>query len=400
MLSNEQMNAIKQSAALLKTHGTKLVTVFYQNMIKQHPELLKQFNKTNLMNGSQPEALAATLYQAALHIDRLEELLPAVKQIAHKHVSVQVKKDQYPIVGYHLIEAMKEVFDLTDEDETLLAWKAAYEIIANIFISIEAEMMNDNVKQRGGWSDAKPFIIKKKKQESPSFISFYLVPEDESELPLYQAGQYITVQADMPGEAYVCSRQYSLSDQYHPSYYRITVKRDGHVSTYLHDEMNEGDVLQVSMPQGMFCLHEDTTEPAYFISAGSGVTPMIGLAKTAASKENQSFTMIHADRLEDVTAFEKELESALSSTTQGRIILCNEQFDPTMKNDLVEKAASRIDRSFLQSVIGAGKGQFYLCGSPAFTQEMISTLKELGISDQNIQFESFGGQSMKEIDVV
>ncbi|OLP63600.1 Flavohemoprotein [Bacillus pumilus] len=400
MLSNEQMNAIKQSAALLKAHGTKLVTVFYQNMIKQHPELLKQFNKTNLMNGSQPEALAATLYQAALHIDRLEELLPAVKQIAHKHVSVQVKKEQYPIVGYHLIEAMKEVFDLADEDETLLAWKAAYEIIANIFISIEAEMMNDNVKQRGGWSDAKPFIIKKKKHESPSFISFYLVPEDESELPLYQAGQYITVQADMPGEAYVCSRQYSLSDQYHPSYYRITVKRDGHVSTYLHDEMNEGDVLQVSMPQGMFCLHEDTTEPAYFISAGSGVTPMIGLAKTAASKENQSFTMIHADRLEDVTAFEKELESALSSTTQGRIILCNEQFDPMMKIDLVEKAASRIDRSFLQSVIGAGKGQFYLCGSPAFTQEMISTLKELGISDQNIQFESFGGQSMKEIDVV
>lgn len=85
----------------------------------------------------------------------------------------------------------------------------------------------------------------------------------------------------MPGEAYMCSRQYSLSDQHHPSYYRITVKRDGHVSTFLHDEMEEGDVLQVSMPQGMFCLQEDTKEPVYFISAGSGVTPMIGLMKTA-----------------------------------------------------------------------------------------------------------------------
>ncbi|BBP88128.1 hypothetical protein BsIDN1_17460 [Bacillus safensis] len=40
---------------------------------------------------------------------RLEELLPAVKQIAHKHVSVMVKKEQYPIVGYHLIEAMKKM---------------------------------------------------------------------------------------------------------------------------------------------------------------------------------------------------------------------------------------------------------------------------------------------------
>lgn len=35
MLSKDQMNAIKQSAPLLKAEGTKLVTVFYQNMIRQ-----------------------------------------------------------------------------------------------------------------------------------------------------------------------------------------------------------------------------------------------------------------------------------------------------------------------------------------------------------------------------
>ncbi|KMY20275.1 globin domain-containing protein [Bacillus pumilus] len=399
MLSIDQMNAIKQSAPLLKGEGTNLVTVFYQNMIRQHPELLNQFNQTNLMNGSQPEALAATLYQAALHIDRLEELLPAVKQIAHKHVSVMVKKEQYPIVGYYLIEAMKEVFGLTEKDDTLLAWKAAYDIIANIFITIEGEMMEVNVKQPGGWADVKPFVIKKKVQESPALISFYLVPEDESELPMFEAGQYITVQADMPGEAYMCSRQYSLSDHHHPSYYRITVKRDGHVSTFLHDEMEEGDVLQVSMPQGMFCLQEATKEPVYFISAGSGVTPMIGLLKTAA-QNSHPFTMIHADRLEDVTAFENEFESVLASAPHGRIMLCNEQFAKSGKGELVEKAASRIDRLFLQSVVGEGKGQFYLCGSPVFTQEMIYILKELGIPEQNIHFESFGGQSTKEMEVV
>ncbi|WP_236781756.1 FAD-binding oxidoreductase [Bacillus altitudinis] len=281
----------------------------------------------------------------------------------------------------------------------MLAWKAAYDIIANIFITIEAEMMAENVKQTGGWTDVKPFILKKKKQESPSLISFYFVPEDESELPMYEAGQYITVQVDMPGEAYVCSRQYSLSDQYHPSYYRITVKRDGHVSTFLHDEMREGDILHVSMPQGMFCLRDDTKEPVYLISAGSGVTPMIGLVKTA-SHNNQPFTMIHADRLEDVTAFEQEFEHVLTSSPEGRIILCNEQFEKSGKSELVEKAPSRIDQPFLQSVIGEGKGQFYVCGSPAFTQEVILILKALDIPGENIHFEAFGGQSMKEKEVV
>nr|WGD97588.1 hypothetical protein P5627_18870 [Bacillus safensis] len=198
----------------------------------------------------------------------------------------------------------------------------------------------------------------------------------------------------------MCSRQYSLSDEHHPSYYRITVKRDGHVSTFLHDEMKVGDVLQVSMPQGMFCLQEDIKEPVYFISAGSGVTPMIGLVKTAA-QNSQSFTMIHADRLEDVIAFENEFEGVLASASHGRIILCNEQFALSGKGELVEKAASRIDRPFLQSVIGEGKEyQFYLCGSPVFTQEIIHILKELGIPAHNIHFEAFGGQSTKEMEVV
>nr|MDF9459519.1 hypothetical protein [Bacillus pumilus] len=66
----------------------------------------------------------------------------------------------------------------------------------------------------------------------------------------------------------------------------------------------------------------------------------------------------------------------------------------------MRRQTSRIDRPFLQSVIGEGKGQFYLCGSPVFTQEMIHMLKELGIPEQNIHFESFGGQSTKEMEVV
>ena len=57
---------------------------------------------------------------------------------------------------------MKEVFGLREEDATLLAWKAAYDIIANIFMTIEAEMMDENVKQTGGWADVKPFVIKKR----------------------------------------------------------------------------------------------------------------------------------------------------------------------------------------------------------------------------------------------
>lgn len=74
--------------------------------------------------------------------------------------------------------------------------------------------------------------------------------------------------------------------------------------------------------------------------------------------------MIHADRLEDVTAFENEFERVLAAASHGRIILCNEQFAQPGKGELVEKAASRIDRPFLQSVIGEGKATNFIYAVP------------------------------------
>ncbi|MCC9161694.1 hypothetical protein, partial [Enterococcus faecalis] len=133
--------------------------------------------------------------------------------------------------------------------------------------------------------------------------------------------------------------------------------------------------------------------------AGPCVTPMLGLVKTAVHT-NQTFTMIHAERLVDVNASENEFVLVLASASHGRIILCKEQLAQSGKGSLVEKVSSRIDRRFLQSVIGEGKGQFYLCGSPVFTQEIIHILKELGIPSRNIHFEAFGGQSTKEMEVV
>ncbi|MGE6630805.1 FAD-binding oxidoreductase [Bacillus sp. NPDC077027] len=402
MLTDQQMTLIKKTAPLLKERGMELVTIFYENMISHHPELLNQFNKTNLMNGSQPQALAVTLYQAALHIDRLEELLPAVKLIAHKHVSTQVKAEQYPIVGYHLLLAMQELFGLAEDNETLLAWKDAYEIIANIFVTVESEMMKENEQRENSWSQFKPFIVMRKKQESPSLMSFYLKPADGTTLPSYSVGQYVTIQVDIPGEDFSCSRQYSLSDVFHSSHYRITVKRDGIVSTYLHDQVQTGCMLRLSMPQGMFCLDNQATEPdpTYFISAGSGITPMIGLVKTVAAKA-QPFTMIHADHLADVTAFEEELTSVVKDAkTTGKVIFCNEQFESDDKNQEVIKVSSRINKKLLKEHISDKNGQFYLCGSPAFTKEIDQVLKSIGIRENRIHFEAFGGQTQIETEVV
>lgn len=57
-------------------------------MFNGHPELLHNFNHANQKQGKQQTALANAVYAAAVHIEQLEAILPAVKQIAHLSLSI------------------------------------------------------------------------------------------------------------------------------------------------------------------------------------------------------------------------------------------------------------------------------------------------------------------------
>ncbi|MEK1833223.1 globin domain-containing protein [Priestia megaterium] len=98
-------------------------------------------------------ALANTVYAAAQYIDRLETLLPVVKQIAHKHRSIGVKAEHYPIVGEFLLKAIKDVLKEAATDEIIEAWKEAYGAIADVFISVEQELYEE--AEEKGWKDYK-----------------------------------------------------------------------------------------------------------------------------------------------------------------------------------------------------------------------------------------------------
>ncbi|WP_313641946.1 globin domain-containing protein, partial [Paenibacillus sp.] len=93
MLSQQSRDIVKSTAPVLAEHGTTITTVFYRNLFEAHPELLNVFNHANQAQGRQQAALANAVYAAAVHIDNLENILPAVVQIAHKHVSLGIKPE-------------------------------------------------------------------------------------------------------------------------------------------------------------------------------------------------------------------------------------------------------------------------------------------------------------------
>ncbi|MBB3110677.1 nitric oxide dioxygenase [Paenibacillus phyllosphaerae] len=398
MLQASTIAIIKSTVPVLEVHGTAITTRFYQLLFTNHPELLNLFNHANQKQGRQQAALANAVYAAALHIDRLEAILPAVKQIAHKHRSLGITAEQYPIVGTYLLKAIKEVLGDAATDEILGAWAEAYGIIADVFISVEAQMYEAAEQQPGGWEGFKPFKVVRRQAESVAMTSFYLEPADGSRPAAFLPGQYVSVKLSIPGQPNTHIRQYSLSGAPDARGYRISVKRedggeerpDGVVSNYMNHDVTEGAELLLSAPAGDFTIDAAAGEqPVVLLSGGAGITPMVSMLHHL-HKADREATFIHATANSATHAFQAEVASLAQAGSKLKAFYSYSNPTEQDRADRRFDKEGRIDAAWLKEVIPAQPAVYFLCGSPSFLQEMYRSLQSLGVAKEQIHVEFFG----------
>ncbi|GIP32324.1 NO-inducible flavohemoprotein [Paenibacillus sp. J2TS4] len=399
MISKETIEVIKSTVPVLQQRGEEITTRFYQMMFANHPELLNIFNHANQNRGRQQTALAHAVLAAAQNIERLEAILPAVVQIAHKHRSLGVKPDHYPIVGKHLLMAIKDVLGEAATEEIIQAWAQAYQAIADVFIQVEAEMYEASAKQSAGWEGFRVFKVVKKVKESDVITSFYMEPADSGDLASYEPGQYVSIKLDIPGQKNTHIRQYSLSDRPDTGYYRISVKRedgrggqpDGIVSTYLHHSVQEGDLLPLSAPAGHFTLDNDSSRPIVLISGGVGLTPMIAMLNSLAKAPNgRQVTFIHA-AINSQTHAMKEYVARLAEENEWlHSYVCYSQPTPEDRAHQSYDKDGFVDLNWLQQILPDPDRDFYLCGPVPMLRMVYRALADWGIAAEQIHYECFG----------
>src|SRR6185436_18372777 len=98
-------------------------------------------------------------------------------------------------------------------------------------------------------------------------------------------GQYLTLRLRPGPDARPLVRSYSLSDLPDRRGYRISVKREGAGSRYLHDRVKAGDVIDVAAPRGDFVLRHGNG-PVVLISAGVGATPVLAMLHALAGERS------------------------------------------------------------------------------------------------------------------
>ena len=390
MLTPEQRAIVKSTVPLLETGGEALTTHFYNIMLAEHPEVRPFFNQAHQANGDQPRALANGVLMYARHINALDQLGGLVAKIINKHVSLQIQPEHYPVVGGCLLRAIREVLgaDIAT-DAVISAWAAAYQQLADILIGAEEKIYADTAAAPGGWRGARAFRVARKVPESNEITSFYLQPQDGLALTDFVPGQYIGLRLVVNGQE--IRRNYSLSAAANGVDYRISVKREpgGVASGFLHDQVQEGDVLDIFPPAGDFVLAEGD-KPLVLISGGVGITPTLAMLD-AALKSQRPVHFIHFARNRSVHAFRAAIEARQARHSQLQRFYVYDEHG----NDVeAPHAIGLLSNARLADWLPASRDvDAYFLGPKPFMRRIKKQLHELGVPEAQTRYEFFGPAS-------
>lgn len=387
MLSQQQKAIITATVPILEQGGETLTRHFYQTMFRDFPQVKPFFNQANQQDGNQQRALANAVLMYARNIDRLEQLGPLVSTIVNKHVSLQIQREHYPIVGASLLKAIREVLGAeVATDAVIDAWAAAYGQLADILAGAEQNVYDENARAPGGWRGARAFKVACKKAESDEITSFVLEPVDGRAVVAHKPGQYIGISVNIDGEE--ARRQYSLSAAANGANYRISVKREagGLVSNFLHDRVNAGDTLQLVPPSGEFVL-EDSDKPLVLISGGVGITPTLAMLTTALST-GRAIHFIHAARHAGVHAFRDQVDALAGEYPQLQRFYC---YETAADAGPQPHATGYLNPAQLAQWLPETRDvDAYFLGPTPFMKAVKSHLLELGVPQAQTRYEFFG----------
>jgi nitric oxide dioxygenase len=390
MLSQKTIDTVKSTTPLLAEKGEAITQYFYKRLFELHPELKNIFNQVNQKRGEQPRALADAVLAYANNLENIGALIPVVERIAHKHVSLGIKPEQYPIVGQNLLAAIQEVLELPDGHPALLAWAEAYGVLADIFINTEEAIYKSNEESDGGWRGFREFEIEKIVTETHEVKSFYLKPSDGKKIPNYKGGQYIGLKVNPEESEFDEIRQYSLSGKVGEPFLRISTKAElsGLVSNHLH-QSKKGDKVLLQSPTGVFKLNNQAKKHI-FIAGGVGVTPMISILYDGLreSVKGEDFLFIQCARSQDNIIFKDEL-SELS--TQKCFTYKTALEDGEIADHLGYLNKEVLQKWLDESGLSAdGQTAVYFCGPRPFMSAVNNLLKALGFKSEQIHYETFG----------
>ncbi len=278
-------------------------------------------------------------------------------------------------------------------------------------LKTELEIMRDlrRRKAEGGssWNGWRKFLVQKKVMECDGICSFHLAPHDRKPLPDFLPGQYLTFRLDVPGQSKPIIRCYSLSDCARTDAYRVTIKRipprdqsaqPGLVSSFFHDEVNEGDILDVKAPAGQFFLDPAGSGGVVLIGSGIGVTPVVSMLNAlVAQGSRREIWFFQGIRSRSEHVMKEHLEAIARENPNVHLQVCATKPDREYQLGRDYHHEGRISVDLLKTLLPSSNFEFYVCGPGPMMQGITEGLKAWNVPEEKIHYETFGPSSVKKI---
>ena len=236
--------------------------------------------------------------------------------------------------------------------------------------------------------------IKDIRKETTDCVSVsFEIPDEWTKEFQFKQGQNITVKTVLEGEE--IRRSYSICSSPLDNELRIAVKKipNGKFSSYANQQLKKNIRMEVLPPTGQFFTELNPSNKKNYLAfaAGSGITPIISIIKTALAVEQQSsFTLVYGNRTHKSIIFKEELE-ALKNCYMDRLsiqyIFSREKTDASLNQGRID--ASKCTELFKKLIDLNAIDEFFICGPEDMIFSLKNWLDAQGVEKKKIHFELF-----------
>lgn len=220
----------------------------------------------------------------------------------------------------------------------------------------------------------------------------FQVPTELKDTFKFKAGQYITLKSNIDGKE--VRRDYSICSSPNSGILKVAVKAvaNGYFSSFANSKLKVGDVIEVAPPNGRFVFepNDSGARTIAAFAAGSGITPIMSILKSALESEPKSnFVLVYGNKSPKDTIFLDELlhlQAKYLERLKLHFVYSQSQEDKAL--------FGRIEKSTINFLLKSDYNNisfdlFYLCGPEPMIHTVKDVLLESGIDESQILFELF-----------
>jgi glycine betaine catabolism B len=237
--------------------------------------------------------------------------------------------------------------------------------------------------------------------EETADVKTFCFVTDPPHLFTYKAGQFLTLEFEIDGAEIF--RSYSISSSpSRPHSLEITVKRvpssnpedplipTGQVSNWLHDNLQVSSQIQASGAFGKFSCFEYPAQKLLFLSAGSGITPMMSMSRWIYDTHSDcDVVFFHCARSPEDIIYRQELEMMAARSPKFHLAVTITRSTPQQS---WMGMRGRLTPAMLEMIAADWRDRtIFVCGPESFMQSTKSLLQGIGFPMQQYHEESFGG---------